>query len=138
MIKPKEWLFQNGHMTRDEADKRGRMSLANKGLVMEAVANGVAIEGYAVVERPTADTDKPAEVKRVAIDPNRVADVPDMSRDEREVMGYYMVEGKRVEVGMRTVDNNCGSSLTYCRCESPRVWVDHDQQVVVNFTSRTK
>lgn len=136
MIKPKEWLYQNGHMTREEADKRGRMSLANKALVMEAVRNGVAIEGYAIVDRPTVATDKPAKVERVAVDPNRVMDVPDMSRDETALMAFYRADGKVIEIGMRTVDNVCGNSLTYCRCESPRVWVDCDSQVVVNFKPR--
>lgn len=131
-IKPKQWLYDNGHT--DSLGGRGRMSAAHKALIMEAVAKGVNIEGYAVVEQST--TAAPAEVKRVAVDPNRVVDVPDMSRDEREVMGYYLSDGKTVEVGMRTVDNNCGNSLTYCRCESPRVWVDYDRQVVVNFKPR--
>lgn len=134
-IKPKIWLRDNGHMTAEEAAKKGRMSLVNKALVEAAVARGVNIEGYSVVreDSPTGETPK---VERVAVDPNRVVDVPDAYRDERTLMAYHMVEGKRVEIGMRTVDNNCGSSLTYCACESPRVWVDHDHQVVVNFAPR--
>lgn len=135
-MKPKEWLFQNGHMSREDADKRGRLSLANKALIEQAVANGASIDGYAVVDRPTLATDKPVEVKRVAVDANRVVDLPAMTRDEREVMGFYREDGKTIEVGMRTVDNNCGTSLTYCPCDSPRVWVDCDREVVVNFKPR--
>lgn len=133
-IKPKQWLYDNGHT--DSLGGRGRMSAAHKALIEAAVASGVNIEGYAVVNRPTIATDKPAEVKRVAPNPNVIADVPDMTRDENEIMAFYRADGKVVEIGMRTVDNVCGSSLTYCPCESPRVWVDHDQQVVVNFKPR--
>jgi len=133
-IKPKQWLYDNGHTT--TVGGRGRMSKEHKALILAAVESGVDIEGYAVVERATAATNKPAKAERVKVDPNRVVDVPDETRNEREVMAYYMEGPKRVEVGMRTVDNNCGSSLTYCPCESPRVWVDHDRQVVVNFRSR--
>ena len=133
-ISPKKWLYDNGHT--DTLGGRGRMSKAHKALIMEAVANGVAIEGYAVVDKATAATDKPAKVERVAPNPNRVVDLPDMTRDESKVMAFYREDGKVVEVGMRTVDNNCGTSLTYCPCESPRVWVDYDRQVVVNFKPR--
>lgn len=133
-IKPKQWLFDNGHT--DTLGGRGRMSLAHKALIQAAVASGVNIEGFGVVSSPTAVADAPVEVKRIAVDPNRIADVPNVSRDEKAVMGFYRAEGKVVEIGMRTVDNNCGSSLTYCMCESPRVWVDHDQQVVVLFKPR--
>jgi len=135
MIKPKIWLRDNGHMTAEDANRRGRLSKAHVAIILDAVAKGAQIEGYGVV-RPTVATDRPVEAKRTAVDPHRVADVPDMSRDEREVMAFYGTGRDKVEVGMRTVDNNCGSSLTYCRCESPRVWVDHDREVVVNFGPR--
>lgn len=135
-MKPKEWLFKNGHI---EVIGRGRLSAAHIALIHEAVANGVQIEGYSV-SKTDISTDKPEPVKveRIAHDPNRVVDVPDIARDERDFMAYRSENGKRIEVGMRTVDNNCGSSLTYCHCESPRVWVDYDREAVVHFTSRTK
>lgn len=134
-IKPKQWLFDNGHT--DSVGGRGRMSLAHKNLIMEAVANGTAIEGYALKEAVTlTGKESPAEVKRIVMDPNKIVDVPDACRDEKAVMGFYREEGKVIEIGMRTVDNNCGNSLNYCHCESPRVWVDYDRQVVVNFKPR--
>ena len=132
-MKPKEWLHKNGHI---ETIGRGRLSAAHIALINEAVANGVQIEGYSVVT-PTKESTGAPEVKRTAVDPNRVVDVPDVARDERTTMAFYRNDGKVVEIGMRTVDNVCGNSLTYCRCESPRVWVDYDQQVVVNFKPRT-
>lgn len=137
MITPKQWLYDNGHT--DTLGGRGRMSKANKALVMEAVANGVAIEGYAVVEKATVATDKPAspaKVERVKVDPNRVVDVPDMRRDERMWVASVEVDGKRKEIGFRTIDNGCGSSLGWCYCETSRVWVDHDRQAVVLFSPR--
>lgn len=131
-IKPKQWLYDNGHL---EVIGKGRMSRAHIALIEDAVRSGVNIEGY-TAEKPVLATDKPVDVKRIAVDPNRVVDVPDMTRDERDTVAFYMADGKRIEIGMRTVDNNCGSSLTYCSCESPRVWVDFDRQVVVNFGTR--
>lgn len=140
MIKPKKWLYDNGHITAEDMGKRGRLSAKNKELIMAAVANGVAIEGYSVVKADKSDnTDTPApvQVERVAAaDPNRIVDVPNVTRDEREIMAYHFVDGKKKEIGMRTVDNICGSSLTYCHCENPRVWVDADVECVVNFQSR--
>lgn len=129
-MKPKDWLKANGHITEI---KRGRMSREHITLIKEAVANGAKIEGYGEV---SATASAPATVERVAVDPNRLVDVPDVFRDERALMAYRVENGKNVEIGMRTVDNNCGSSLTYCRCDSPRVWVDHETQAVVNFKPR--
>lgn len=129
-MKPKDWLKANGHISEI---KRGRMSREHIELIKAAVATGVKIEGYGEV---TATADKPATVERTAVDPNRLVDVPDVYRDERTLMAYRTQDGKQIEIGMRTVDNNCGSSLTYCRCDSPRVWVDHESQAVVNFKPR--
>lgn len=132
--KPKVWLYENGHTT--TLGGRGRMSKEHKAIIEAALLADpdLRIDGYSV-ERSTVATDKP-KVERVAVDPNRVVDVPDMTRDERVTMAFYRDGGKSIEVGMRTVDNNCGSSLTYCPCESPRVWVDYDREVVVNFKPR--
>lgn len=136
MIKPKVWLHKHGHI---ETIGRGRMSAAHIALIHEAVANGEQIEGYSVVSGtvPANTTATPAPtVERTKTDPNRVVDVPDVARFEDETEAYYFNDGKAVLIGMRTVDNVCGSSLTYCHCESPRVWVDYDRQVVVNFRTR--
>lgn len=136
-MKPKDWLHKNGHI---ETIGRGRMSAAHIALINEAVANGEQIEGYSIVSdkgiaKATGETAAPT-VERTKVDPNRIPDVPDVARDERTTMAYHFVDGKRVEIGMRTVDNVCGSSLTYCHCENPVVWVDFDRSVVVNFGTR--
>jgi hypothetical protein len=134
-MKPKEWLHKNGHI---EVIGRGRLSGAHIALIQEAVANGVQIEGYSVVSgNQNTETTTAPTVQRTAVDPNRIVDVPDAVRDEREVEAFYREDGKVVKIGMRTVDNVCGNSLTYCHCESPRVWVDSDRQVVVNFRNTT-
>ena len=133
-MKPKQWLFDNGHI---KEIGRGRLSAAHIALINEAVANGVNIEGYSVVKQNVStDKPEPAKVERTKVDPNRIVDVPDMARDERDFTAYRFEDGKRVEVGMRTVCNVCGSSLTYCHCESPMVWVDFDRQSVVKFATR--
>lgn len=129
-MKPKEWLKANGHITEIG---RGRMSREHIALVEAAVASGVAIEGYAVSSKP-ANADKPVE--RVAVDSKTIADIGEPTRDERSLMAYRVEEGKNVEIGMRTVCNACGSSLTYCGDASPRVWIDHERQAVVNFKPR--
>lgn len=134
--KPKEWLASKGHPVKVG---KGRLSAEYKGIIEAALLADpdLRIEGYSVVKDNDANTSTAApKVERVKADPNRVVDVPDATRDENAVMAYYMEGDKRVEVGMRTVDNNCGSSLSYCPCESPRVWVDYDRQVVVNFKPR--
>lgn len=133
MIKPKQWLFDNGHI---EVIGRGRLSAAHIALIHEAVANGVQIEGYSAVKGNSDEPTAAPVVERTKVDPNRIVDVPDLARDETALEAYYLTDGKPVTIGMRTVDNVCGSSLTYCHCESPRVWVDSDRQVVVNFRNK--
>lgn len=131
-MKPKEWLKAHGHITEIG---RGRMSAAHIALIKDAVANGTEIEGYGSVT-PKA-TGAPATVERTAVSTVKtIADIGEPTRDERSIMAYRTVDGKTVEIGMRTVDNNCGTSLTYCKCESPRIWVDHESQAVVNFKPR--
>lgn len=136
MIKPKQWLYDNGHLPSPKG--RGRVSKEHKALIMQAVADGVAIEGYAVTERATVASDKPAKVERVKADPNRVLDVPDMRRSESMWTASVEVDGKRKEIGFRTVCNGCGSSLGWCYEEQSTVWVDHDTSAVVLFSPRKK
>lgn len=133
-MKPKEWLYKNGHMTREEADKRGRMSLVNKALVEEAVANGVVIDGYAIVAKPTAVTAKPT-VGRVEVDTNRVIDVPEPVRDSRDFVVLSKTTKKPIHaVGPANICNGCRSSFTYCPCENPRIWLDNEHETVVEFS----
>ena len=132
-MKPKEWLYKNGHIKKEDVNRRGRLSGAHKSLIEAAVAKGEKIDGYAVVGKPTAQTDKPASVERVKHDPNRLVDVPDMRRDEREWSASVTVDGKTLPVGFRTVCNGCGNSLGWCYEETSRVWVDSNREAVVTF-----
>ena len=47
-----------------------------------------------------------------------------------------MVNGK--EIGFRTVENQCHNSLGWCRCATPKVWVDAFTEGVVTFTPRRR
>ena len=136
-MKPKQWLFDNGHIT---VIKQGRLSGEHKALIENAVRNGAQIEGFAVsTATPKNEAEKSMpKVEKVSVDANRILDVPDEARNENQWEAYRFQDGKPVEVGMRTVDNGCGSSLSYCRCESPRVWVDVDNEAMVRFKPRTR
>jgi hypothetical protein len=98
--------------------------------------DGWDIEGYVVTPGkpdPLAKIPLPGPtVERVKVDPNRIYDVPDVARDEDSWQAFTS-EG---EVGMRTVCNGCRSSLNYCHCPHPRVWVDHLTEAVVVFKPR--
>jgi hypothetical protein len=130
MIKPKQWLADNGHIDKADINKRGRMSAAHKALIMEAVANGADIEGYAV-SKPAVSTVKPT-VERVKDTGNVVADIPDMVRDPRDWEAFDDT-GKPFAIGIKGVCENCRCSLTYCRCAFPVLRVDYDRVSVVTF-----
>ena len=134
MVKPKEWLLKNGHI---KEITRGRMSRENIQRIEDAVRKGEQIEGFMVstVQPKTAEKDAPKKVDKVSVSTDRVLDIPDESRDERAMSAYALVNGKNHPIGMRTVCNACHSSLTYCHCESPRVWLDTNTEVVVLFKS---
>ena len=137
-MKPKEWLKKNGHI---ETVGRGRLSAAHIALIKEAVANGAIIEGYAATAPvKTADASASAKptVEKVKTDPNRLVDVPDMRRDERDWSATVKVDGKDREIGFRTVCNGCGSSLGWCYEETSRVWVDSDREAVVTFKPKAQ
>ena len=139
-MKPKAALVKAGVLPAGSENKRGRMSAAHIAECERLVRDeGYTIDGFGI-SKPTAATDKPAEPAKVerkaAADPNRIADVPDEARPEAAWEAYRFENGKPVEVGMRTVDNVCGSSLNYCHCEAPRVWVDHLSEAVVRFKPR--
>lgn len=126
-MKPKDALVKDGFLPAGSENKRGRLSGAAIERCKELAASGWQIDGYSVSQ--SANTSEPAKVEKVKNDPNRVFDVPDQTRPESSWTAWVGI----VPIGMRTVCNNCRCSLTYCPCESPRVWLDHETQGVVNF-----
>lgn len=130
-MKPKEYLVKHGHLTEVG---RGRLSAAHIEIIRKAVAAGENIEGYSVTKPTTAAAGEP-KVER-APRGDTIPDVPEESRPEKDWTAYRHEDGKKVDVGMRTVCNNCGSSLTYCRDRKPVVWVDHERESVVYFKPR--
>lgn len=145
MMKPKAALVKDGFTepngkvwTAGMENSRGRLSAAGIERCKQLSAEGWQIEGYALVAQPTGST-APREVEKVKVQTGEkvIADIPiNPLRDEAVWEAYANVDGKVQSVGMRTVDNVCGNSLTYCPCKSPRVWVDHNRQAVVNFKPR--
>lgn len=135
-MKPKVALVKAGFLPPGSENKRGRLSAAAIDQLKKLAAQGWDIEGYSVTK--SADTSKPVTVEKVSVDPNRIPDVPDEARSEELWEAVRFEDGKPVTVGMRTVCNGCTSSLTYCRCEHPRVWVDHKAEAVVRFKPRSK
>lgn len=137
-MKPKEWLYKQGHIAKVG---RGRMSADHKRLIEEALIAdpSLRIEGFSVSAKPAdaSVTSKPT-VERVKTDPNRLVDVPDMRRDERDWTARVSVDGKTSEIGFRTVCNGCGNSLGWCFESSSRVWVDTNREATVEFIPRKK
>lgn len=137
-MKPKDWLLANGHI---KEITRGRMSRENIALIENAVRDGAVIDGYVVSKvepKVTKDVPAPSKVERVTVATDRIADVPDEVRPESEWEAYTYLDGAKRPVGMRTVCNQCGNSLTYCHCRTPVVWLDHEVTGLVSFTVRTK
>jgi hypothetical protein len=136
-MKPKAALVKAGILPAGSENKRGRLSLDMIEKVKElAIANpSWNIEGYEV-SKPTAATDKP-EVVKVKNNGTGILDVPDEAKSESLWEAFVNDNGKTIPVGMRTVDNVCGNSLTYCRCASPKIWLDHAREGVVYFKART-
>lgn len=130
MMKPKAALIKDGTIPTKMG--KGRLSGEQIARCKELAAMGWDIEGYTVTKSTAADA-TPVVEKAERHDPNRVFDIPDESRPESVWRAYRHDDGKQVTVGMRTVCNACGTSLTYCRCEHPRVWVDHNAEAVVYF-----
>lgn len=126
-MKPKVALVKDGFLPQGAENQRGRMSAAAIARCQELAQQGWQIDGFAVSK--SADTSKPDTVVRVKTDPNEVVDIPEPTRDEKSLTAHS-TNGK---VGMRTVCNNCRRSLTYCLCESPKVWLDHETEGVVVF-----
>lgn len=133
-MKPKEWLFQNGHI---ESIGRGRLAAHHKALIEEALSkdSSLHIEGFSVTTVATAQTEgKKAE--RTPKESTGILDVPDPLRDARDFTLVLRDTGKPVPgLGMKNVCNGCHNSFTYCPCPNPRVWVDADIESVVSFKS---
>lgn len=131
-MKPKEALLKGGRI---QAITRGRISAENHKWLAEMAGKGWQIDGYTVTKSTTPDT-APVVEKAERRDPNAVVDVPDESRPEHLWIAYRHEDGKPVHIGMREACNVCRASLTYCRCEHPRVWVDFETEAVVYFKPR--
>lgn len=128
-MKPKSALVKDGFLPPGSENKRGRLSLDAINRLKELAASGWDIDGYS-----KATVSSPETVKSKApVDSARIPDVPDESRPENDWSAFVGTN----EIGMRTVCNVCGSSLTYCRCSQPRVWLDFDREAVVYFKPRT-
>lgn len=141
-MKPKAALvmdgFQepdNGHKwTAGDENKRGRLSAAAVRRCEQLAASGVQIDGYVVSSSNTGPVADAPVVKKVAqSNVKEVADIGEPYRDEN----YWTASADGHPVGMRTVDNVCGNSLTYCPCPHPRVWVDFDHEAVVQFSPKS-
>lgn len=130
-MKPKEALVKDGFLPPGSENKRGRLSGEAIERCKALAAQGWRIEGYEVSQ--SAKTDESPVVKKVAAsDPNRIPDVPEPFRDEDSVQAM----AGTTKIGNRTVCNICRSSLMYCPCPSPRVWLDHETEVVVHFAPK--
>lgn len=131
MMKPKTALVKDGFLPEGSENKRGRLSSAAIKRLEELASKGWSIEGYgsAIAVKATAQTEK--------VESTGMPDVPEASRDEAELEAYVVVNGVRETIGMRKVCNGCQSSLTYCHCPAPWVWVDSNSQAMVGFKNRT-
>lgn len=140
MIKPKAALVKSGFLPPGSENKRGRMSAAAIAECERLVTEeGYQIEGFAIASQPTGST-APREVERVKPENGvkAIADIGEPLRSEKDWTAYANINGKVVPIGMRTVDNTCGNSLTYCPCRSPRVnHLDSTDSVLVNFKPLT-
>lgn len=133
-MKPKAALVKDGFLP-PNASGRGRMSAPMIERCQYLVDHeGYTIDGFAKSSASGKAIDASAsakpEIVRVKTDPNRLVDVPDMRRDERDWTAHVTVDGKSREIGFRTVDNGCGSSLGWCYCPTSRVWVNNSEHVV--------
>lgn len=135
-MKPKQALVKDGFLPKGSENKRGRMS----GKAIERCQYLVDHEGYTIdgfakssaAGKPAVESAKP-EIVRVSVDPNRIADVPDALRSEKDWTLVRADNGKPIHaVGMRNVCQGCGSSFTYCPCRVP-TFLDNTGPVPVQF-----
>lgn len=135
-MKPKAALVKDGFLPKGSENKRGRMSAAGIERCQYLVDHeGYTIEGFAKSSnagKPAAETAKP-EIVRVKTDANRLLDVPDALRSDKDWTLVRKDTGKPIHaVGMRNVCQGCGSSFTYCPCRQPS-FLDNTGIVPVEF-----
>jgi len=125
-MKPKAALVKDGFLPPGSENVRGRLSGAAISRCEELAAKGWKIDGF------MASSQTKTVVRVPKPDPERVFDIPDETRNE----SYWRAFAGDGEIGMRTVCLRCNSSLTYCPCPSPVVWLDFQTQGTVTFKPR--
>lgn len=127
-MKPKVALVKDGFLPAGSENVRGRLSREALVRLDELSKQGWDIDGYgnSIVEKATRKDKSETTVLEFG-------DLPPETRPESE----WQARSGNVEIGMRTVCNNCHASLTYCHCEMPKVWLDFDREGVVSFKPRT-
>lgn len=138
-LKPKAALVKSGFLPPGSENKRGRMSAAAIAECERLVRDeGYSIEGFAVGKAlPEATAPREVTRSKPVAGAQTIADIGPVMRDEKALDAYAVIGGKNVHIGMRTVDNTCGNSLTYCGCQHPRVnHLDSDDSVAVYFKTR--
>lgn len=137
-MKPKQALVKDGFLPKGSENKRGRLSGAGIERCQYLVDHeGYTIEGFAKSSnagKPVdASSDAKPEIVRVKSDPNRLVDVPDALRSDKDWTLVRKSDGKSIHaVGMRNVCQGCGSSFTYCPCSVP-TFLDNTGVVQVEF-----
>lgn len=135
-MKPKNALVKDGFLPPGSENKRGRLSGAAIARLKELAAKGWDIDGYSVTKSITPDT--APVVTRTPVEGKTLESIPDERRSENDWQASALNrKGERVEVGMREVCHNCGSSFTYCYCPESVFRVDYDYPAVVRFAPRT-
>ena len=135
-MKPKQALVKDGFLPAGSENKRGRMSGAGIERCQYLVDHeGYTIEGFAkssAAGKPAVESAKP-EIVRVKTDPNRLVDVPDALRSDKDWTLIRSSDKKAIHaVGMRNVCQGCGNSFTYCPCRVP-TFLDNTGIVPVEF-----
>src|SRR5688500_9888054 len=112
MIKPKVWLVQNGHAPKGYENSRGKMPKAYKDLILEAVANGAKIEGYALTAS-TGPEEAPKVEKAQKTGHEVVALRPYRYTEETHIMREM---DTHVERSLREACSFCCLSMVGCYC----------------------
>lgn len=138
-MKPKQALVKDGFLPKGSENKRGRMSGAAIERCQYLVDHeGYTIEGFAKSSasgKPALETAKP-EIVRVKTDANRMLDVPDALRSDKDWTLVRKDTRKPIHaVGMRNVCQGCGSSFTYCPCSTP-TFLDNTGVIAVEFRQK--
>lgn len=121
-MKPKQYLVSIGAL---QTAGKGRLSAEHKKLCADAAASGMFIEGFSSTSRKATNAEPKSES-------TGIVDIGPELRPERENEAFTSTG----PVGMKTVCDNCHSSLTYCPCRFPVVsW--HGKPEMVQFKKRT-